>query len=241
MYSPVAPARAASVALLVASIALPAASFAQRGGGRGPDTRPEVTFPVTIPADDPRIVNLKKDAIRMVDSMSTFTQQMVDQVFSFGELGMQEEETTKYLSGILEKNGFKVTRGVAGVPTAWVATWGSGKPVISLGSDIDDIPQANQKPGVGYHDPLITGAPGHGEGHNSGMPLNITAALAVKRIMERDHIPGTLQLWPGVAEEQMAAKAYFVRAGVFKDVDAVLFCHVSADFGVSYGTSGSNA
>ena len=113
--------------------------------------------------------------------------------------------------------------------------------MISLCSDIDDIPQANQKPGVGYHDPLVPGAPGHGEGHNSGMPLNITAAIAVKKIMERDHIPGTLQLWPGVAEEQMAAKAYFVRAGVFKDVDAVLFCHVSADFGVSYGTSGSNA
>jgi len=234
-------ARAASVALVAASLAFPHVSLAQRGGRGGPDTRPEVTFPVTLQADDPRIANLKKDAIRMVDSMSTFTQQMVDMVFSFGELGMQEEETSKYLTGILEKNGFKITRGTAGVPTAWVATWGSGKPVISLGSDIDDIPQANQKPGVGYHDPLITGAPGHGEGHNSGMPLNITAALAVKKLMERDHIQGTLQLWPGVAEEQMAAKAYYVRAGVFKDVDAVLFCHVSADFGVSYGTSGSNA
>jgi len=234
-------ARAASVALVAASLAFPHVSLAQRGGRGGHDTRPEVTFPVTLQADDPRIANLKKDAIRMVDSMSTFTQQMVDMVFSFGELGMQEEETSKYLTGILEKNGFKITRGTAGVPTAWVATWGSGKPVISLGSDIDDIPQANQKPGVGYHDPLITGAPGHGEGHNSGMPLNITAALAVKKLMERDHIQGTLQLWPGVAEEQMAAKAYYVRAGVFKDVDAVLFCHVSADFGVSYGTSGSNA
>jgi aminobenzoyl-glutamate utilization protein B len=228
-------------ALLTASLALPAALLAQGRGDRGPDTRPEVTFPVNIPTDDPRIVTLKKDAMRMVDSMSTFTQQMVDEVFSFGELGMQEFETTKYLTGILEQNGFKVTRGIAGIPTAWVATWGSGKPVISLGSDVDDIPQANQKPGVGYHDPLITGAPGHGEGHNSGVPLNITAALAVKKLMERDHIQGTLQLWPGIAEEQMAAKAYFVRAGVFKNVDAVLFCHVGSDFGVSYGTSGQNA
>jgi aminobenzoyl-glutamate utilization protein B len=229
-------------ALLATLLTFPATAIAQgRGGNQGPDTRAEVTFPVSLPADDARIANLKKEAIRMIDSMSTFTQQMVDMVFSFGELGMQEEETSKYLTGILEKNGFKVTRGVAGVPTAFVAIWGSGKPVISLGSDIDDIPQANQKPGVGYHDPLITGAPGHGEGHNSGMPLNITAALAVKKIMERDHIPGTLQLWPGVAEEQMAAKAYYVRAGLFKDVDAVLFCHVSSDFGVSYGTSGSNA
>ena len=182
---------------------------------------------------------MKKEAMRLVDSMSTFTQQMVDQVFSFGEPGLQEEETSKYLTGILEKNGFKVTRGVAGIPTAWTATWGSGKPVISLGSDIDDIPQANQKPGVGYKDPMVTGAPGHGEGHNAGVPMNITAAIAVKKIMEREHIPGTIHLWPGVAEELMAGKAYFVRAGVFKDVDAVLFAHVGNDMGVSYGQSQS--
>ena len=133
--------------------------------------------------------------------MRVQTQQMVDQVFSFGELGFQEFETSKYLTGMLEKNGFKIERGTAGMPTAWMATWGSGKPVIALGSDIDDIPQASQKPGVAYHDPIIEGAPGHGEGHNSGVPLNITAALAVKKIMEREHLPGTLKLWPGVAEE----------------------------------------
>ena len=113
--------------------------------------------------------------------------------------------------------------------------------MISLGSDIDDIPQANQKPGVGYKDPMVAGAPGHGEGHNSGVPMNITAAIAVKKIMERDHMQGTIQLWPGVAEEQMAAKAYFVREGVFKDVDVVLFAHVGNGLSVSYGQSGQNA
>jgi aminobenzoyl-glutamate utilization protein B len=113
--------------------------------------------------------------------------------------------------------------------------------VISLGSDVDDIPQANQKPGVGYKDPLVAGAPGHGEGHNSGVPMNITAAIAVKKIMEREHMTGTIHLWPGIAEEQMAAKAYFVRAGMFKDVDIVLFAHVGSDLGVSYGNSGQNA
>ena len=128
-------------------------------------------------------------------------QEMVDQVFSYGELGMQEIETSKYLTGILEQNGFKVERGVAGMPTAFVARWGSGKPVISLGSDIDGIPQASQKPGVAYRAPLVEGAPGHGEGHNSGMPLNVAAAIVVKEIMEREKLPGTLVLWPGVAEE----------------------------------------
>src|SRR4029434_5541584 len=109
---------------------------------------------------------------------------MVDQVFSYGELGCQEFETSKYLVGVLKKNGFSVQEGVAGIPTAFMATWGSGKPVIALGSDIDDIPQASQKPGVAWHEPIIEGAPGHGEGHNSGMPLQIAAALAGKKTME---------------------------------------------------------
>ncbi len=113
---------------------------------------------------------MKADLAGQIDAMKKQAQVMVDSVFSFGELGFQEIETSKYLTGILEKEGFKIERGVAGIPTAWVASWGAGKPVISLGSDIDDIPQASQKPGVGWHEPLIEGAPGHGEGHNSGVP-----------------------------------------------------------------------
>ena len=76
---------------------------------------------------------------------------------------------------------------------------------------------------------MIEGAPGHGEGHNSGVPLNIIAALAVKKVMEREHLQGTIQLWPGVAEEVVGTKAYFVRAGLFKNVDVVLFCHVASN------------
>jgi aminobenzoyl-glutamate utilization protein B len=182
---------------------------------------------------------MKADVAGRVDAMKGRTQVMVDMVFSFAELGFQEQETSKYLTGILEKEGFKVQRGVAGIPTAWVATWGAGKPVIALGSDIDCIPQASQKPGVAYHDPLIEGAPGHGEGHNSGVPLNITAALAVKELMQRENLPGTIRLWPGVAEEQLASKAYYVRAGMFKDVDAVLFTHVGSNLGTSWGGSGT--
>ena len=125
--------------------------------------------------------------------------------------------------------------------TGWTARWGSGKPVIALGSDQDGIPQASQKPGVAYRDPLVAGAPGHGEGHNSGNPLNVTAAIALKQIMIKEKIPGTIILWPGVAEEQMAGKSYFVRAGVFKDVDAVLFTHVGSNMGVSWGESSQSA
>jgi aminobenzoyl-glutamate utilization protein B len=178
---------------------------------------------------------MKADLAGQIDGMKKQAQVMNDSVFSFAELGFQEFETSKYLTGVLEKEGFKIERGVAGIPTAFVATWGSGKPVIALGSDIDDIPQASQKPGVAYREPLIEGAPGHGEGHNSGMPMNIVAALAMKKLMEREHLQGTIKLWPGVAEEQLATKAYYVRAGVFKDVDIVLFAHVSDDFGVAAG------
>jgi aminobenzoyl-glutamate utilization protein B len=203
-----------------------------------------VVFPFLAAAQQPadaRLERLKQEALSKVDARAKMVQEIVDQVYSFGELGMQEFETSKYLTGILEKNGFTVQRGVAGMPTAWVARWGSGKPVISLGSDIDCIPQATSKPGVGWHDPLIPGAPGHGEGHNSGQAVNIAAALVVKEIMEREKIPGTLMLWPGVAEEQMAGKAFLVRAGIFNDVDVVLFTHVGDALSVTWGPGGQSA
>src|SRR5262249_4099279 len=170
-----------------------------------------------------RLESFKKEAVADVEQMMDFSAQMVDQVFSYGELGFQEFETSRYLVEVLKKNGFQVREGVAGIPTAWVATWGSGKPVIALGSDIDSLPGLSQKPGVAYKEPLVEGAPGHGEGHNTGVPLNITAAIAVKKIMEREKLPGTLMLWPGVAEELLGSKAYFVRDGLFKDVDICLF------------------
>src|SRR5260370_9197549 len=178
---------------------------------------------------------MKADLAGQIDGMKKQAQVMVDSVFSFGELGFQEVETSRYLTGILEKEGFKIERNYANIPTAWVASWGSGKPVISLGSDIDDIPQASQKPGVGWHEPMISGAPGHGEGHNSGVPLNIIAALAVKKVMEREHLAGAIRVWPGVAEELVGTKAYYVRAGMFKDVDVCLFAHVANNLAVSYG------
>jgi len=189
---------------------------------------------------DVKLQALKQQAIAEVDGMKVFTQQMIDQVYSFGELGFQEVETSRYLTGVLRKNGFTIKEGVAGMPTAWLASWGSGKPVIALGSDIDALPQTNQKPGIPWHEPLVEGAPGHGEGHNSGVPMNITAALAVKRIMEREKLSGTIVVWPGVAEELVAAKAFYVRDGLFKDVDVVLFSHVSSAMGVSWGSDSGN-
>ena len=201
-----------------------------RGGGAGAQLPP-----LNLPADSERVTKLKAEVAAEVEKLKDFSQQMVDQVFSYGELGFQEVETSKYLVGVLKKNGFTVEEGVAGIPTAFMATWGSGKPVIALGSDIDGIPQSSQKPGVAYREPLVPGAPGHGEGHNSGQAVNITAAIVLKKIMERDKIPGTIRIWPGVAEEQIGTKAFYVRAGLFKDVDVALFTHVGRELGVSWG------
>ncbi len=186
------------------------------------------------------VEKLKAEALAEIEKQAVLGQQINDMLFSFSELGFQEYETMNYLTGILEKNGFKIEKGIAGIPTAWTATWGNGKPFIALGSDIDCIPKASQKPGVAYHDPIVEGAPGHGEGHNSGQALNVITALVIKKIMEREKIQGTLMLWPGVAEELLGTKAYYVRAGYFKNVDACIFTHVSDKLGVSYGDAGYN-
>jgi aminobenzoyl-glutamate utilization protein B len=190
------------------------------------------------PADP--LEKLKKEVAAGVEQRAKLGQEINDMLFSYAELGFQEEETFTYLTTLLEKNGFTIQRGIAGMPTAWIATWGSGKPVIALGSDVDCIPKASQKPGVAYHAPMVEGAPGHGEGHNSGQALNIISALAVKEIMEREKIPGTLMLWPGVAEELVGAKAFYIRDGYFKDVDACIFTHVGNNLGVGYGDAGMN-
>jgi len=191
-------------------------------------------------ANDAKVEAMKLKALKIVESKAKNIQEMVDMVFSYGELGFQEIETSKYLTGILEKNGFTIEKNLSGIPTSWMAKWGNGSPVIALGSDIDCIPKASQKPGVAYKSPIVEGAPGHGEGHNSGQSVVIYAAIAMKQIMEENKIPGTLIIWPGVAEELLGSKAWYVRDGYFKNIDACIFTHVSSDFATNYGDGGDN-
>jgi aminobenzoyl-glutamate utilization protein B len=190
--------------------------------------------------DSTAITFLKKQVLPLVAGKEKQVQEMVDMIFSFAELGFQEFETSKYLTDILIKNGFSIERNAAGIPTAWFAKWGSGSPVIALGSDIDCIPKASQKPGVAYKDPIVEGAPGHGEGHNSGQAVIIFAAIAVKELMQKNNIQGTLVIWPGVAEELLGSKAWYIRDGYFKNVDACIFAHVGKGFYCNYGDQGDN-
>ncbi len=186
-------------------------------------------------AQTPPLEELKARALEMVEARARLTQQIVDSLFSFAELGYEEVETSRYLAELLEREGFTVRRGVAGLPTAFEASWGSGKPVIGFMADIDGLPETSQRPGVAYHSPLIEGGPGHGEGHNAGQAVNITAALVVRDLMKKYRIPGTLRIYPGVAEELIGSRTFMVNAGLFRDVDVMLSSHIAAEFTTGYG------
>ena len=185
--------------------------------------------------------SLQEEVLAEVASpeLQKLSQVMVDKLFSFSELGFQEFWTLDFVTGILEKEGFSVQRGCAGMPTCYVGSWGSGKPVIGFMGDIDGLPETSQRPGVAYRDPLIPGGPGHGEGHNSTAAVDVVAAIATKRVMERHGIQGTLKVIPGVAEELVASRNYMVTAGLFKDMDIMLSTHIGSGMGTGYGISGS--
>ena len=183
-----------------------------------------------------QIQKLKKETLQKVEAQHKNTQVMIDKIFSFAELGFQEYESSAYLTAVLENSGFSIERGISGIPTAWMARWTNGEgPVIALGSDVDCIPKASQYPGVAYHRPMVEGAPGHGEGHNSGIPVIVTAALTVQEQMKNNNMSGTLVVWPGIAEELVASKAWYVRDGYFDKIDLCIFTHVSSNLSVSYG------
>ena len=187
----------------------------------------------------PSTAGLKKEVAAEVAGMQKLSQEIVDMVFSLSELGFQEHRTVEYLTGILEREGFRIERGCAGMPTCYVASWGSGSPVVGIMGDIDGLPETSQKPGIPWHEPLIPGGPGHGEGHNSAPAVDLVAAIATKRVMQKYNIPGEIRVIPGVAEELVASRTYMVNAGMFRDMDAMLSTHVSSDFSTAYGVSGS--
>jgi aminobenzoyl-glutamate utilization protein B len=199
-----------------------------------------IAVPLTVTAQQrPSTEQLKQEAEDMVASLQKLSQEMVDSIFSFGELGFQEFWTVEYITGILRDEGFAVETGCAGMPTCYVASWGSGSPMIGFMGDIDGLPETSQKPGVAYHDPLIEGGPGHGEGHNSAAAVDVIGAIVTKRLMEKYGLPGTLKVIPGVAEELVASRTYMVNAGLFEGMDVMLSSHISSGMTTNYGISGS--
>ena len=162
-----------------------------------------------------------------------------DSIWNFAELGMQEFKSSAILIRTLEEEGFNIEKGVAGMPTCFIATWGSGKPVIGILGEFDALPMLSQKPLIPVQDPVIPGAPGHGCGHNLMGTAGIAAAIAVKKSMELNNIPGTIKFFGSPAEETLISRPYMVSDGVFKDVDAVIDNHASSELATGYGVSGN--
>ncbi len=148
-------------------------------------------------------------------------------IWEYAELGLKEFKSSKLLSDTLEAAGFKVKRGVAGMPTAFVAYWGDGKPIIGIMGEYDALPGLSQKP-VPWREPLKPGAPGHGCGHNIHGTSGVAAAMTVKRVMEEKEIKGTIRFYGTPAEENFSGKVFMVREGLFDNVDAVLSHHPSS-------------
>ncbi len=168
---------------------------------------------------------------RNADQIATVS----DVIYYFAEPGMQEFESAKFAKETLEGAGFKVELGGAGMPTNVWATWGSGKPVIAIATEMDALPEGSQTPGSIPRKPLVEGAPGHMEGHNVMAGAAIGAAHAVKRAMEQFKLPGTVVLSIGPAEEQLMSRPYIVRDGYFKDVDAAVLTHIADNSATGYG------
>jgi len=177
----------------------------------------------------------KQYAFDVIDRNAAQAAVVGDSLFYFGELGMQEHESAKFLKQTLEGIGFKVEVGGAGMPTNVWAEWGSGKPKIVIVTEIDALPEGSQDPLSMPRKPLVPGAPGHMEGHNTHGAVAVAAAHALKRTMERYKLPGTVAVSFGPAEEQLISRPFLVRAGYFKDADAAILIHIGDNMRTTFG------
>ncbi len=162
-----------------------------------------------------------------------------DTIWSYAELGLQEFKSSKLLIETLEAEGFSIEKGLAGMPTCFVASYGSGKPVVGILAEYDALPMISQKGRTPRQDPLVNGAPGHGCGHNLMGTAASAAAIAVKKAMEQYHIQGTIKLFGSPAEEMLISRPYMVRAGLFENVDVVINNHTTSGFNTGYGIKGN--
>jgi aminobenzoyl-glutamate utilization protein B len=175
-----------------------------------------------------KVIRMSKErAWSWIDGHRSRLVELCDRVWGFAELGLVEYESSRLLADELEGWGFRVSRGVAGMPTAFTAEWGTGHPIIAIMGEYDALPGLSQKP-VPHREPLIEGAPGHGCGHNIHGTSGLAGAIATKTAMEETGIRGTIRFYGCPAEENYDGKVFMVRAGLFDDVDACLSHHPSA-------------
>ena len=172
-----------------------------------------------------RTDKFKQEAVEWIGEHN---QQFVDAaqaIHDFAETALREYKSSEYLAGMLEKSGFTVERGIAGMPTAFTAVYGNGSPVVGVLAEYDALPGLSQKPGLTVKEAVDTGAPGHGCGHNLFGAGSIAAALAIREIMQKHEIPGTIKVFGCPAEETVIGKVYMAKAGVFDGLDACFSWH----------------
>ena len=178
----------------------------------------------------------KEHALNWIEQNKDRIIQISDEVWGFSELGLIEFKSSALLTDELEKHGFNVEREVAGMPTAFVAMSGEGKPVIGLMGEYDALPGLSQKK-VPWEEPLKPGTPGHGCGHNIHGTSGMAAAIASKKAMDRYGIKGTIKFFGCPAEENFSGKVFLVRDGYFNDIDAAISHHPSSMNAVSLKSS----
>ncbi|MCG8608252.1 amidohydrolase [bacterium] len=179
------------------------------------------------------------DVARTIDAKHTTYAQIARQIWEFAEVGYQEEKSSQLLRSHLRSEGFQIEAGVAEMPTAFVATYGSGKPVVAILAEFDALPGLSQD-AVAVRKPVQELAPGHGCGHHLFGTASTAAAVAVKNWLKSSGRGGTIRLYGTPAEEGGAGKVYMVRAGLFSDVDIVLHWHPSDRNDASPQTSLAN-
>ena len=168
-----------------------------------------------------------EEIINTIDARSPEYAEIAQQIWGYAELGYQEEKSTALLQSTLVDAGFKMYIGVADMPTAFIAEYGSGSPVIAILGEYDALPGLSQQ-AVPEELPVTKGDPGHGCGHNLFGVGSAAAAIAVKEWMVKSNTPGTIRFYGTPAEEGGGGKVYMVREGLFDDVDAVLHWHPSS-------------
>ncbi|MEQ8533407.1 MAG: amidohydrolase, partial [Imperialibacter sp.] len=175
-----------------------------------------------------KISSNKKTALESVDKHSSELIDLSDKIWEAAEIALKENVSAKALADYAEAQGFTVERGVAEMPTAFIASYGNGKPIIGIMGEYDALPGLSQK-AVPGKDPLVEGAPGHGCGHNLFGPGSLGAALAIKELMQAGKLKGTVRFYGTPAEEAVGGKIYMARAGLFNDLDACLDWHPDAE------------
>jgi len=177
---------------------------------------------------------MKETAIAWIDANKTIYEDIAKYLWEHPELSLVEFKSSARLVRYLEDNGFTIEKGVSGMPTAFVATWGSGKPVIGFLAEYDALPNLSQKTGIARQDPIVAGAPGHGCGHNLFGTSSCTAAIATKVAMEKHDIKGTVKIFGTPAEETLVGKIFMARDGVFDGTDIMISWHPDDYNGVDY-------